>query len=579
MRLNPFDTPPGWHRVRVGVVAAIALMLAYAVPATAQAPALSLEADPASGTAPLDVTLHALSDPPVNATWRVFYVDVDDQMVELGNGTTLPAQLQLQFGPGTFDLRLAVALGNDTRIASTSVEAAAPLHQGTVNAPWIAGDVVPLAVAGLLMLSLAAWLVVRDPTNRLNLAFALLFSVRGLADLTNGLLANRTVGRLRLDPAVMDRLHPAVTIAVVAAAVYFLFVYLGQNNARVAKMRPGPATLGIAGLFILLALWRPALYWGTPGAQGGILLAFTGLYYPLYTVIVYLLVRESRKDIPDDRRAGAFSSAVGFLFLPAFVGAGEFLFVDVLGYFRQLETGTGIGFAIGHWAAVLGLIPLGMAAAIMVHAAIHEPERRHTRLHAGIFLGALGIAVGSLLLPLAAYEGVGTLGERSIAVARLFWVFQGIWAIPYAVLVAWGITRYQASTQQTRMRRQLRRFGLATLFFTIFFAVSEGLEGLASSKWGNEIGLTTAALLTVALGPVQERLQKRFVQAPPETQTSQEIKFYEEQLRRTLLDGVIGEQERKFLGNLQVTMGITDDTAKAIEERLVAERAGATPDL
>lgn len=448
------------------------------------------------------------------------------------------------------------------------------------------------------MLGLAVWLLARDSTRPINVAFAALFIARGTADIVLALWANH--GSLNIRPGegldavtggFARHMHPVTNVLVLFAALYFLYTYLAQNNARLA-VRQGLAkwiSVGAAAALIALYLLVPSIWWETaPVRPGGWLFLITGLYYPLYAVFALLLFRESVKDLPDDRRRGAFYSGLGFLFLPVFSGAGELLFVDVLDFFGRLASvggipraELGIGFEIGHWATILALIPALAAGWVLGRDALIRPERAGSRLHLGLYLAAIALPLLSLAVAVLVFF---TGPDPVLAAGRAlgaFNIFQGIWTMPYPVLVAYGIARYQASTEQIRMRQQIRRFGLATIFFTVFFAVSEGLEAVASSRFGPAVGLGSAAGLTLILGPLQQRLQKQVVrvEAAPEEQTAQELRFYKEQVRRTLIDGHIGEAERKFLLNLQETMGLTPETAAMIETTLTAEAraAGATP--
>lgn len=536
------------------------LLLASLATGTAAA-APTLEVAPTQGEVPMDVELRV-----GNATgqWFLVWTDPEGGQHAVATGDEADASIpqRIETG-GTHRFRVQDEVGNATATfegnATTMAEGATVVD----DPPLISAGTWPIWIAAVLMLALAVFLLVHDRRNPINIAFAVLFIARGLADIANGFLLNS--GSLQVPPLLMQRLHPVLSIAVVAAALYFLLTYIAQNNARWARRPFALPIIGVAAVLAVVAALRPSLYWGT-----GPLFLFTGLYYPLYTLAVWLLVRQSRRDLPDDRRDGLVYSAIGLAFLPAYVGVGELLFVDGLGALDGVPRG--VGFYIGHFAAVLALLPLGLAFAELLAERAKHPTRRHTGRHLGLFTVALVLPVLSLAAPLALYD-VGARITSQQESLELFKVFQGIWAIPYPVLVVVGVLRYQASDNQSKMRRQVRRFVLPSLFFTVFFGVSEGTEALLSSQWGTAAGLGAAAVMTLALRPVQAALEQRFgtVEVDPTAQTLQEVEFYREQVRRTLDDGTIGGKERRFLRNLAETMGIRDATAQAVEDDLVAE--------
>ncbi len=445
----------------------------------------------------------------------------------------------------------------------------------------IAPEVFPTMMAGLLMLALAVFILVKDRSKRINIAFATLFIARGLFELVSGLWSNQGKYHVRpdgpLDVAtggLAHHLFPVASIIVLFAALYFLFAFIATNHAAMAtRMRMIAAIcIAAAAALVLLYLAVPGIWWDANMLPTGPLFAIVGLYYPLYAIFGLLLILNSVSDIPDDRRNGAFWCGLGFLFVPMFLGPGEFLFVDVLDYFGVVGVPVsllGTPFLIAHWAALLSILPTLAAGVILARDYITRRERRGAQVHMIAYLIAFTLTAASLAFATLLF---GNDAESAHAAFGVFTIFQGIWAIPYPVFVAYGLTRYQDSTEQDRMRKQIRRFGLGSVFFTVFFAVSEGLEALASG-YGDIAGLASAAGLTLILGPIQEKLQHRFMDEhePPETETKQELDFYREQVRRTLSDGNIGEVERKFLDNLKDTMGLTDETAQGIEAGLRQE--------
>ncbi len=544
---------------------------------------IRIDGSPSAGKA---FEVHLDNPTEVEASWQLFLVAQGAETL-MATGSRFPATTQATLGAeGDYGLFLIIDADGQMLIHEAGFEVGPRTYSS-----WVAGDVMPLLFAGFVMLALAVWLMARDSSRPINVAFAALFIARGAADIVLALWANHGTVNIRpgegLDAATggfARHLHPVTNILVLFAALYFLYTYLAMNSARLAVRQHIAkwASIGAAVALIALYLLVPSVWWqSAPLRPGGWLFLITGLYYPLYAVFALLLFRESVKDIPDDRRTGAFYSGLGFLFLPVFSGAGEFLFVDVLDFFGRLESAGGIarsslgtGFEIGHWAAVLALVPALAAGWVLGRHARAEPQRRGARLHFILYLIAMVLPLLSLgVAVLVFFMGPDPIVSAGRALGA-FNIFQGIWTIPYPVLVAYGIARYQVSTEQTRMRQQLRRFGLASVFFTVFFAVTEGLEAFASSRFGPAVGLGSAAGLTLMLGPLQGRLQRRVVEeVPPEAQTQQELRFYREQVRRTLIDGHIGDVERRFLLNLQATMGITDEMAASIEQTLTAEAA------
>ncbi len=557
------------------------LLLLLIMPVAGQGEDINLVVDDRSQDAPANFTFEITAATPRAAVWNL---SVDG--VVLTNGSAIPATGTFVLTePGEYTVVLAVADGGDVR-RLIQVEVTEP------PLPWLDGNVLPLLFAGLLMLSLAAWLLVQGRGSPLNVAFAILFIARGVTDIA--LASWTTQGRINIRPGgllaewtggLVIHILPLSSILAIFAALYFLYVYLAQNHASLAAKRTQVGWIIFAtavAMMIIYLMWPAPLWWdAATGLPGGPLFVFTGLYYPLYAVFGLLLIRSSTLDIPDERRTGLYLSGLGFMFLPVFEAVGAFVFVEWLDVFAIIlpaglsRADLGMSFQIGHLASMSAIVPALLAAVWLGRDAIQNPTRRHVRLHFAGYMLTILLPLCSLAFGVVAFNGPQPAGAE--AALGVFVIFQGIWTIPYPVLVALGLLRYQASEQQALMRRQLRRFGLASIFFTIFFTVSEGLEILAANKGNDSIGLAVAGVVTLLLSPVQRMVQQRWLEptAAPEAETPQEIRFYEAQLRKTLRDGVIGDTERHFLDNLMETMGIQPTTARELELKVVAELAAA----
>lgn len=440
---------------------------------------------------------------------------------------------------------------------------------------WVAADILPLAFAAVLMFALAGWLLARAAGHRIHLAFGVLFVTRGAGHLVEALWTNEGSLTIRQDGA--HHILPVVDIIVLFAALWFLWVYLAENRVSwVQHRQAGPILIGLGAFVLLLYALRPELWWlqtGTTPAgdfvarPGGPLFAVSGLLFPIYATIAYILMRESTRDLPEARSRGAYMSGLGFLFLPVFVAAGDLFFVVVWDWFGVVGrdvASLGVGAHLGFAFVAAAIVPI-VGCGVELLGAWDRPGGRRR------FFGYLG----ALVFPVATVGVAGAVmhtGPDAVASAvaafDIYIVFQGIWAIPYPALVAYGILHYQAEEKRTRLLRQWRRFAQTALFFSISFAVTEGIEALASSRFGTWIGLATAAVLTMATQPLQSKVEDVVASRG---ETPKEVAFYREQLRKTLEDGSIRETERRFLDNLRETMGIQQETARALEAELRRE--------
>ena len=146
-----------------------------------------------------------------------------------------------------------------------------------------------------------------------------------------------------------------------------------------------------------------------------------------------------------------------------------------------------------------------------------------------------------------------------------------------AVLIAWGILRYQVLDIDVKLRWGLEQSTVASIFIAVFFIVSEGAQEVLGAAASNEwIGIIAAAGLVFFMAPLQRLAERVGARAlpdarPPATMLDVEVRdLYERRLRSAWRDGALTRDERVLLDHLRERLRIPVEDAAAMERHVLA---------
>jgi len=199
------------------------------------------------------------------------------------------------------------------------------------------------------------------------------------------------------------------------------------------------------------------------------------------------------------------------------------------------------------------------------------------RERAGIFALAFGVRdLGwSLSYAIAAWQiwtepdFAALLGPMLLG--KLVYALGTLLAVP---LIAYGILRTQLFDIDLRIRWTIKQSTVGIVIFAIVFLVSEGAEQLLSEQLGNYWGLLAAAVIAIALRPVQRFAERVAAAAMPNTQNTPEYKsdrkrqVYEAAIAEALQDGGMSEKERSLLNRLRESLDISLSDAEKLEREI-----------
>lgn len=213
-----------------------------------------------------------------------------------------------------------------------------------------------------------------------------------------------------------------------------------------------------------------------------------------------------------------------------------------------------------------GVVSLyGLGAAL--HAWRRAPVGTPTRRRNGLFVLAFG-ARDALFL-------VYVVDAFVVDPTQLFSLF-GV-ATPYYTtlvfvpLLAYAILQAQVLGIDLQLKSTIRRGVLAGPFVAVFFIVSEAAQQILQATIGPWIGLLAAALLVLALAPLQRMAHRVANAALPGVEASDEYLAYRRlALYRAAVEsaheaGGISEKERLTLARLREKLDIAPDSAALLE--------------
>lgn len=226
--------------------------------------------------------------------------------------------------------------------------------------------------------------------------------------------------------------------------------------------------------------------------------------------------------------------------------------------------------------AVVSLLALGLATATLVRAPRGSIARRQTKYYLVAF-GAFDATMALILLltPLGALDPANPLWMVTNVAAFAFGIATS------AILVGYGILRYQLFDLDIKIKLGVRRGALAGAFLATFFVASQLVEAFAGETFGVVGGAVSAGLLLFALDPLQQLAARVAdttmprVQDTAEYRTVRKREVYRAAIESAMLDGIVSEKERDVLATLQDHLGLSASEARDIERD--ARRHLATP--
>ena len=262
----------------------------------------------------------------------------------------------------------------------------------------------------------------------------------------------------------------------------------------------------------------------------------------VWTAAAMLTIRAGRQGI-SAHEFGQLAILTSALMLFSSFLAGAYLLVDHPYFLRAGVASTAMTVLVG--------------GAWLVHAA-RTPHAAMARKAAVVILG---IAAVGMIFTAVGLTGLG-----------------GPVRMAGAVLIAWGILRYQVLDFDVKLRWGLERSTLASIFIAVFFLISEGAQEIfgaaASNAW---VGIIAAAALTFFIAPLQRLAERVGARALPDARPAASLldvevrDLYEQRLRAAWGDGALTRDERVLLEHLRERLRIPVEEAATLERRLLAQ--------
>ena len=216
----------------------------------------------------------------------------------------------------------------------------------------------------------------------------------------------------------------------------------------------------------------------------------------------------------------------------------------------------------------VSLLALGLATATLLRAPRGSIVRRQTKYYLLAF-GTFDATIATIVL----MTPLGSLDPDNV-----LWIVTNVTGFSFAIassalLVGYGMLRYQLFDLDIRIKLGVRRGALAGTFLATFFVASQLVEAFAGATFGVVGGAVSAGLLLFALDPLQ-RVAERVadttmprVQDTTEYRTVRKREVYRAAIESAMFDGVVSEKERDVLATLQDHLGLSASEARDIERR------------
>jgi hypothetical protein len=450
---------------------------------------------------------------------------------------------------------------------------------------WIDPQRIPLLASGIAMLLLAVLLSAIDFRKRVNRAFSTVVALRGL---TLGLSA------LNLPAAAHAAVQGFLPYLNLAAFPLLLLFASHFPRRRGLLGRPGAGWVTIAAialLWVVYFVWHQGYYTLREGTTDvPILNAGKGLVYqgfgplavigygifPLMAALGWIFAYDYTRSQPGTQRTSYFLVAAGFLVNGVFDGART-----SVGLVRLLGDSEGFPWAWGWTIAVLPALSLVLACAGLVFVGLHrfrgrETEAREEKRRESLLFGLAALAAVTGAAPL-----VLPAGSEFFASPPML-IILGLWRLTLPLFVTYALLRYALFDIDLKVRAAVAWTFVVVVFGSVYFLVSETLEGLVSDKFGQFGGLAAAGLLTIAGDPLAKAGRRVARALMPGVRDIKAVapkageEIYRQQFLMLQEDGTLTEKERRSLEELRQHLGLVPKRASMIE-RMALAAAGRAP--
>ncbi len=298
----------------------------------------------------------------------------------------------------------------------------------------------PRVLAGLLMLTVAMWVMALDPRSRLMQVFALFMVVRGVVNI----LLRFTPEALDGSPTPMTDLVNYYQIALPFLALMFAF-HLLWPRAKATKWSIG--ALVVMTIFEFWYLFDHGIWYAD--APGNWMYQVIGLQAITYLVVAHALLRDREAPLTH------FVAGVSFMLFPVFAAAAD-LTIIAFRYATIPDYVVSEGFRP---TAIIRIVSL-VYAAIIVALTMRRWDTKHRWAHF-----ALGAAVVGGILPTFIGEATGVHWFTASK------PFNGLFSAAMPVAIGWALT-----SQGFYAHSGTRRLAawLATSLFTIVWLLIIG---------------------------------------------------------------------------------------------------------
>lgn len=347
----------------------------------------------------------------------------------------------------------------------------------------LGAEVWPWLVAASLSLALGAWLASCGWGKPAVRALVLFLFARALFDLANGLaLAS---GAFSPPPWVL----PVATLLLPGAAITFYGAYHREHGHEVQWTRFGwPVSVMLVALYLVVPqTWA---YTSDGDIHFGPLFVFYGLNYLLYAALALDLGRHAIKADGLRRRRSLLWLGLGFAFLPAYVSASDFLFIDILKE-RVLVDGW---VAAAHWVSVAAGLVLLALFGLLARNTVQTKDEAH-KVDVAWMLGALVVPLLTVLI-------IWGLRAANVASIAALVGAEGLWSVLHPIFVAVAVARFGVFGLELRAVR-----GLQWMLMVALFPLAFGLGWMAGiNSLPNQPTWLVATIFAVALLPFSKVL-------------------------------------------------------------------------
>lgn len=143
-------------------------------------------------------------------------------------------------------------------------------------------------------------------------------------------------------------------------------------------------------------------------------------------------------------------------------------------------------------------------------------------------------------------------------------------------LMVYAVLHGEIAGIDAKVRFTLSKTSVAAVFVGVFFAASELAQQFFGERFQSEyLGIAAAGLLVVAIAPLQRLADRLAARAIPTTlpATSKPEQVYREQVETAWTDGRISANEKVMLRKLRASLGVSAETAEAIEHEVESRAA------